>query len=192
MTRRTRTPIWIVASVLALAGCAHPAGVGNANPRSSGQGGFGAVGGGSLGPNPYAGDPTATQTNNSNTGNGTGNGGGTTTRSPSPSPARTGPQIISFSVTKRPSCPVIGTPDAPQSYPGQPVTISWKISGASGVTLSVDGPGKYRDYDGSQGSEILSFPCDTDKPTTTHTYTIRTLGGNAVTKTITVSAPSKP
>ena len=179
-----------MASVLALAGCAHPAGVGNANPRGSGQAGFGAVNGDSPGPNPYAGDPTGTQTNNSNTGNG--NGGTTTTRSPNPSPARTGPQIVSFTVAKKPSCPVVGTPDNPQSYPGQPVTISWKISGASGVTLSIDGPGKYRDYDGLQGSETLSFPCDTSRPTSTHTYTIRTFGGNAVTKTITVSAQSNP
>ena len=173
--------------MLALAGCAHHGG-GSPAAQSSGQAGIVALDSQSPSPTPTA---TSTQANGS-TGNGGSNSGNGNGNQYSPSPTPTGPRIISFVVANKPSCPVVGTPDNPKSYPGQPVTIAWKISGATGVTLSVDGPGAYRDYNGKQGSETLSFGCDTSQRTSTHTYTITTLGPNSVAKTLTVSALSNP
>src|SRR6266487_3789155 len=118
MTWRTRTPIWIFASVLALAGCAQQSDGPPTTPRSSGQAGFGEVNGQTATPTP---DNTNTPDNGPTTGSG--NHGGT-----SPSPARTGPQIVTFTA-KNAVCPVDPKPDAPYGSPGQ-VTISWKISGA--------------------------------------------------------------
>jgi hypothetical protein len=129
-------------------------------------------------------------------------GGGTTTPTPaakSPTPktntttAASGPQIVSFKVSKQPMCPVVGTPDAPYSAPGQDVTLSWKVTGATKVALSVDGPGIYQDNYKAEDSQQLSFGCDTSKPQSSHKY-ILTVTGGGVTKTqnLTVTIQSKP
>jgi hypothetical protein len=191
MTRRTPALLLAVAAAVALSACAHSSGTATSTQRSPATVGLGA-------------DPTEPSPADSGaqTDSGTQNGGGTRS-TPTPTPSRAtggGPQIVFFTVTRKPACPVVPTKDNPQGYPPQPVTISWKVTGASGVGLSVDQPnffaqyhkGSYRDYSGSEGSETLSFPCDTTKNTSTHTYTINTLGANSAGKTITVSTPSHP
>jgi hypothetical protein len=120
-----------------------------------------------------------------------------------PSPGTTsgnsgkGPQIAYFKVTQQPLCPITGTSDAPYSRKEQPVRLAWKVTGASGIALSIDDPdffkqhhsGTYGSY-GAEGTVELSFPCSTDpnKRTVTHTYTINTLGDNSKGKTISVTA----
>lgn len=104
-------------------------------------------------------------------------------------PAR--PRIESFTVVSEPSCPVVGTPDAPFSSPGAGVVIAWKISGAEGAAISVDNPGVYASYGGdypATGQLELSFPCDGGSGETTHTYTVWPKGAEGVSKTLTVSA----
>jgi hypothetical protein len=148
------------------------------NPSAPASGGLGALdgapGGGPAGqPNP-AGQPSAS-----------------TTRSRAASPKPTA-QIVSFTVTRQPACPVVGTPDAPFSAPGQDIAIEWKVTGATRVALSVD-KGLYQTYDGIHGTATISFPCDTNQPMTTHTYTINTLGGGTSrSKTLTVTKQSNP
>jgi hypothetical protein len=179
MTWRTRTPIWIFASVLALAGCAQQSDGPPTTPRSSGQAGFGEVNGQTATPTP---DNTNTPDNGPTTGSG--NHGGT-----SPSPARTGPQIVTFTA-KNAVCPVDPKPDAPYGSPGQ-VTISWKISGADTVDLAMD-KGLWRSYPGQQGTDTLPFQCDNSKlQTVTHTFTL-TIKNTSVWKTISASAKSNP
>jgi hypothetical protein len=135
------------------------------------------------------------------TGTGTttrGSGGGSTTRPPAPS----GPRIVSFVVTQQPSCPIVGTTDAPFSKPGTDIKLSWNVTGGvKRVALSLDSPGFFQQYGtGSidtyapQGSVDLSFQCDpTDQPNTTHKYTLDTIGGGtSVEKTITVTKQTSP
>jgi hypothetical protein len=192
MTRRTRTSSIVAASVLALAGCAHP-GSGSATGRDSGQAGIVAIGS----PSPTATD-TATQDttgnqdngSNSGTGNGSnsGNGGGTHT-SPSPSTAPTGPRIISFTASGAvcPSAPQ----GVPYSTPGE-VTLSWKIANADTVDLLMDG-GLWKSYPGAEGSDKLNFECSLNPPRqkVTHTYTLVIKNTN-VKKTVSASAYSNP
>jgi hypothetical protein len=131
----------------------------------------------------------------------TGTGRGTTSPTPTKSPtpktntttAASGPQIVSFKASKQPMCPVVGTTDAPYSAPGQDVTLSWKVTGATKVALSVDGPGIYQDNYKAEDSQQLSFGCDTSKPQSSHKY-ILTVSGGGVTKTqtLTVTIQSKP
>lgn len=182
MTRRTRTPILIVTSVLALAGCAHRAGTPGA-PRSSGQAGFGTVDGQS--PTPAA---TATVTQDAGS-----TGGGNHTPSPKPSTADTGPRIVSFTATGA-VCPVdpgVGG----YSRPGQ-VTIAWKIANANAnadtVDVLMDG-GLWKSYPGDQGSDTLNFECSLNPPRqkVTHTYTLVIKNTN-VKKTVSASAYSNP
>src|SRR5438105_5789004 len=163
MTRRTRTP-WILASVLALAGCAHPGG-GSPAAQSSGQAGIVALDGQSPSPTPTA---TSTQDSGS-TGNGGNSNGGGNQYSPSPSTNPSGPRIVSFTATGA-VCPVTGTPYADR--PGQ-VTVSWKIANADTVDLLMDG-GPYNSYPGTEGSDKLNFACSEQAPRVkvTHTYTL--------------------
>lgn len=99
----------------------------------------------------------------------------------------TGPKIVSFTVTGEPSCPA-GTTLAP--IDGTPVTLAWKTTGQPTVSLSVDGPGIYQSYEGPEGSETLSFPCDGAPGSyQKHTYTLTaTEDGAKAEKTITVQA----
>ncbi|MFC5286499.1 hypothetical protein ACFPM7_05500 [Actinokineospora guangxiensis] len=102
-----------------------------------------------------------------------------------------GPRIESFTVVSKPTCPVVGTPDAPFSSPGSGVVVAWKVSGAEGAAISVDNPGVYASYGGdypATGQLELSFPCNGGSGETTHTYTVWPKDAKGVSKTLTVSA----
>jgi hypothetical protein len=183
MTRHTRTPVWLLASALALAGCAQQHGGPPSTPQSSGQAGFGEVNGQTASPTP---DSTYTQDSGQNTSGGNHGGGGTT----SPTPTRTGPQIVTFTA-KGAVCPVDPKPGAPYGSPGK-VTIAWKISGADTVDLAMDG-GLWHSYPGQQGSDNLPFSCDNNHGpmTVKHTFTL-TIKNTSVTKTISAAAKNNP
>jgi len=183
MTRRTRTPIWILASVLALAGCGQQPGGPPSAPQSSGQAGFGEINGQTGTPTP---DPGYTP-NSGQTTSGSGNHGGTTT---SPTPANTGPQIVSFTA-KGAVCPVDPKPGAPYGSPGK-VTIAWKIANADTVDLFMDG-GLWKSYPGQQGSDDLPFQCDNNHGPKTVPHTFKLVIKNTnVSKTVTASAHNNP
>jgi hypothetical protein len=167
-------------AAFALSGCGHAGSSGKA-------GGAGALGEGQASASASAGgvgELGSRGTPSPSTGTTSGNSGG-------------GPQIVYFKVAQQPLCPIVGTSAAPYSRPEQPVRLAWKVTGASGIALSIDDPtffqqhhsGTYGSY-GTQGTIDLSFPCatNTTKRTTTHTYTINTLGGNSKGKTISVTA----
>ncbi len=126
-------------------------------------------------------------------GTATGTGGGTGHSSASPKPrtsssaspsappsasSQTGPRIVYFKVTQQPRCPE-GT--AVFRAPAVPVIISWKVTGATGVALSVDNPdlvGAYGRY-GPEGTETFTFSCGGEvNSIETHVYTIYTTGGD--------------
>ena len=91
----------------------------------------------------------------------------------------------SFTLTQRPVC-AEGT--AVVRAPAVPAVVSWHVTGATGVTLSVDGPGLYGSY-GPTGSQEFNFGCGGPVGSTeTHTYTLTTTGGITVSKTISASA----
>jgi hypothetical protein len=146
----------------------------------------GPAGEGGTGNNDGAGD-----TGNGDTGNGN---GGTTTKSPTPKPstsAATGPKIVSFTVAQQPACPAKG-PAPGFYYAGQDVILSWKVTGAMDVALSVDGPGIYHDGYGLQDKQQLSFGCGTS-PQSKHTYLLTATGnGKTTTQTLIVTAPYNP
>jgi hypothetical protein len=102
-----------------------------------------------------------------------------------------GASITKFEVKTKPSCPVTGDPGAPFTSPGNDVTIAWSVSGASKVTISVDGPGVYGTYDAT-GDLTLSFGCDKSTTMSTHTYLLTVVGYPSLTKKLTVSVPSNP
>jgi hypothetical protein len=195
MNRPTRTILTVVGvAAFALSGCArvNRGGGDVADDSGSDASGVGRT----------AGQPTGgtTDTVANQGGNQTGNGGRTNASPSASASAATGAKIVYFKVTHQPACPVVGTADAPFSAPGQDVTIAWKVTGATGVALSVDNPnyyasnnqGSYGSY-GAESSQTLGFGCDTSKPNSTHTYTINTTGGGASkSMTITVTVPSSP
>jgi hypothetical protein len=117
-----------------------------------------------------------------------------TTRKPTTSakPASTEAtaKVESLAVVRKPSCPVVGTPDAPYSRPGVDVVIAWKVTGAPGAALAVDNPTVYGAYGtyGATGQLELAFTCSGGTGTTSHTYTIWPQGTPGVSKTITVTA----
>ncbi|MGZ4617697.1 MAG: hypothetical protein ACXV3F_03015 [Frankiaceae bacterium] len=92
---------------------------------------------------------------------------------------------MSFTVTQQPSCP---EGDGPYRSPGSPAVVTWVMTGAANVTLSVDGSGAYGTY-GPTGSVTLPFGCGEVGTTTTHTYTVTANGATgSPTRTITASA----
>jgi hypothetical protein len=62
------------------------------------------------------------------------------------------PSITSFTT------PASGGCIAPFNFP-QMINVSWNTKFATKVTLSIDGPGIYRSYDGPSGSDTLPFAC---------------------------------
>jgi hypothetical protein len=100
-----------------------------------------------------------------NTGSQSGGGGGSTA---------TGPTITSFQ-----------TPDNIDCHNGdfQMFTASWNTSNAVKVTMSIDGPGVYKTYDGPSGSDSFPFNCSTS-----HTFLLTAYGsdGHTATQTITL------
>jgi hypothetical protein len=100
-----------------------------------------------------------------------------------------GPQIVYFRFRQQPKCTASGP---------QPAIIEWKVSGATGVALSVDNPGvvgSYRKYSGTTGSETLHVSCQPAGGTESHVYTIYTTGSDpqrssTLTAKVTVPSPS--
>jgi hypothetical protein len=185
----------LLAGTLGLAGCAHAA-AGNTkgDPKNPANAGFGAVSPDPSASDVYGGASGGDQGNGSGNGSGNGNGGGNGGNgghgTASPTPNSTGPHIISFTA-KGAACPVDAKPNAPYSQPGE-VTLSWKISGATGVTLFIDG-GQYDTYSGTESTQKLYFACDNSKAqTVTHTYKIETTEAPKASKTASASAHSNP
>jgi hypothetical protein len=132
--------------------------------------------------------------------------GGTTTPTGAPTTkasSASGPQIVFFRVTQQPACPFTPSSDAPfTGAPAQDIKVAWKVSGGvTKVALSIDDPtffdrlgsGSWQTYDGTTHEEDLPFACDGSHPTSTHKYTINTIGGGqSVSQTLTVSIPSHP
>ncbi len=80
-----------------------------------------------------------------------------------------GPQIVYFRFRQQPKCTASGA---------QPAIIEWKVSGATGVALSVDNPGivgSYRRYSCTTGSETLYVSCQPGG-SESHVYRIYTTG----------------
>lgn len=107
------------------------------------------------------------------------------TRSPSPTPvptaAPTEPAITAFTVPSHEDCTdeTAGT-----------ITIAWSVVRATGVTVSIDGPGIFDTYPAS-GSADVPFACS--QAQLSHTYTLVTTGGTGPaatsTKSVTARAP---
>ncbi len=69
-----------------------------------------------------------------------------------------------------------------------PAIVSWQVTGATGVDLSVDGPGLFGSF-GPSGSQSFNFSCGGPVGSTeTHSYTLTTTGGMTVSRTLSVSA----
>jgi hypothetical protein len=101
-----------------------------------------------------------------------------------PEPTRnTNPAIVSFDTPKQEDC-TNGTSNS--------IHVSWSVKRATGVTISIDGPGIYDSYDGLTGAVDLPFGCD--HTVLKHTYTLTTVGGTGpaatLTKTVRTRAPS--
>lgn len=126
---------------------------------------------------------------------GSGGGGSAGGTRPTTAPTTSAPDgsavIASFEVTQQPRC-AEGT--AVVRAPAVPVIISWRVTGATGVALSVDNPqivGSYGQY-GPQESLELSFPCDGPVGSTvTHTYSITTVGGTGKARSRAISASAR-
>lgn len=139
------------------------------------------------------------------------------TAGPSPSPAPTETTAPTFDVTLPPAtvAPTAPPPPPPTSQPtpntnprivsfdtpnqedctnatAGSVHLEWSIRNATGVTISIDGPGIYDSYAGLTGSVDLPYGCDFN--VLQHTYTLTTVGGTgpaaSVTRTIKTRAPS--
>jgi hypothetical protein len=127
--------------------------------------------------------PSATASQGTTDGGATGNGGGSNTGGGSQD---YGPRIVSFKISKQPSCPA-GTNVAP--IEGQPAEVSWKVTGTDKVTISVDGPGIYDTFP-AEGTRSFPFGCEgAPGSTQKRTYLLKTVGGGAVKqKTLTATA----
>ncbi len=122
---------------------------------------------------------------------GCGSSGGGTFAAASLSPSATasaGPSgpALNVSVTTQPAC-AQGTNNF--MTPGHPGVVSWRATGVTNVTISVDGPGLYGTY-GLTGSQEFAFSCNgAEGSTETHSYTFNTVPAG-LTRTITMSAIS--
>lgn len=179
-------------------GCGSPDTGTNDTAAAEGQNGLGSAGSGQPSPeltgstgadgsangSADGGSGTDTGGDGDTGGNGGPSGGGQTGGG---AEQQTGPTVVSFAVTGKPSCPA-GTNLAP--IEGNPVTLSWKVTGEPVVTLSVDGPGAYQTYNGQQGTETLAFPCGGQPGSyQKHTYTLTVeRDGVKRSKTLTVQA----
>jgi hypothetical protein len=88
------------------------------------------------------------------------------TRPPTARPtatANTNPTIVSFTAPSTVQC---------TGNEVRQITLSWRVERASGVSLSIDGPGKYADYPAVYSVEV-PFACSEAQ----HTYRITTIGG---------------
>jgi hypothetical protein len=114
--------------------------------------------------------------------------------------AASGATVSSFKITQQPACPIVATTDAPFSKPGVDIKLSWSVTGASKVALSLDSPNFYAmNGTGSIGEYAatdtvdLPFECDvTVQPNTTHVYTLNTVSTPTAAKSITVTVRTSP
>jgi hypothetical protein len=177
-------------AALALAACA-------SNANANGQSGSGSLGV-TTAPAPPVAVPSASGTSGATSGaTGTPTGGGNATTAP-PASAH----IVKFDVKQQPMCPIAPSSDSPFSSPGRDIVVEWNVTGATGIALSVDDTeffsmhrsGSYGNY-GPTGEVEIGFGCGTsDGPTTTHKYTLNTIGGRgpSVEKTLTVTVQTSP
>ena len=64
------------------------------------------------------------------------------------------------------------------------ITISWVVEHADEVVVSIDGPGAYQSYPGTNGSDSVPFACDGAQ----HTYMVSAKAdGHTASKTVVVS-----
>jgi hypothetical protein len=92
-----------------------------------------------------------------------------------PAPAPTGQTIQSFVVPQTVKCDA-----ANQTTPS--VHLTWTTVDTTGVSISIDGPGKFADYPAS-GSADVPFACSVAQ----HTYLLTTHGtGTPATRTVVV------
>ena len=107
------------------------------------------------------------------------------TKTPKPTATpNTNPVIISFEAPKQEDC----TNDSAGR-----VTLKWSVKNATGVSLSIDGPGVYKTYSGlSNAPDDIPFGCSDQ--VLQHSYTLTTVGGTGppatVTRIIKTRAPS--
>jgi hypothetical protein len=125
-------------------------------------------------------------------GSGTGTGKGNSTGGAGDKNAgHGGAQIVSFTIVQQPRC-ASGT--TKYETPAVPLKISWKVTGATGVALSVDDPHRVGSY-GSYGPEEtmeFTFSCGGAVGSTeTHKYTITTTGGSGEPKSKTLTVSTK-
>jgi hypothetical protein len=98
----------------------------------------------------------------------------TATPTATPAPAPTGQTILSFGVPQTVKCDASGQPTS--------LHLTWTTAAATGVSISIDGPGKFADYPAS-GSADLPFGCSEVQ----HTYLLTTHGsGPPATRTVVV------
>jgi hypothetical protein len=102
------------------------------------------------------------------------------TTKPTPTP-NTNPKIVSWTVPTYEDC-TNGTAGS--------VHVSWSIARATGVTISIDGPGIYDSYQGTSGSIDLPYGCDI--AVLQHTYTLKTTGGTGPTASSTKTIKTRP
>ncbi|HXG25874.1 MAG TPA: hypothetical protein VNL94_03360 [Candidatus Binatia bacterium] len=114
------------------------------------------------------------------------------TATPAPTPAKTpkptptvnaNPTIVSFEAPQQEDC---------TNATAGSVHLKWTIRNATGVTISIDGPGIFMEYPGLTNEVDLPYGCDFVN--LQHTYTLRTVGGTdpaaSITRTIKTRAPS--
>jgi hypothetical protein len=97
-----------------------------------------------------------------------------------------GPRIEYFRVGQEPLCPR-GTTQNP--IDGRPVTLQWRVIGATQVSMSIDGPGVYDVYP-AESSASFDFGCGgNDGDIEEHTYQLTAVAdGVTVTETLVVTA----
>ena len=109
------------------------------------------------------------------------------TSPPATSPPATSPPVTSPPVTSPPK-PVITSFSIPKtvSCAGEQVpyiSLSWTTSNASVVSLAIDGPGLYKNYQGGSGSDSVPFSCMGP-----HTYLLTATGSaGSSSKSVTVT-----
>jgi hypothetical protein len=91
----------------------------------------------------------------------------TPTPSPTPPPAK----VKSFTAPQTVDCNV--DPEPTQIH------LEWSVARATGVTISIDGPGIYDSYDGATGAADLPFACGSEK----HKYLLTTTGSDGAVAT---------
>ncbi len=104
------------------------------------------------------------------------------TKTPKPTPtANTNPAIVTWEVPKLEDC--TGTT-------GGQIHVSWTVARASGVSISIDGPGIYDSYAGLTGEVDLPYGCS--DTILEHTYTLTTIGGTGPAATRTKTVKTRP